>query len=589
MAARREAIAGFIFPIFLLCFRGVSFLFFLRESEDFSFFFKPLFDFKKKKCGRHFQFRRRQLSRSGGGSAAQEYRATGKEKDRQTDRKRLLPNAICLFVFFECRLLKPSVTAAVATFSSLSKKKKKKNSTFSRPPPLPRNNRRFGLFSCDAPRRPLFSLEAAREAVAAAGENTGATAAAESSSGGGGSCGGDDDDKKKSKKVHRKKNDKKKSAAAASATISGDGVNNNSDDNDDDKNLSDCSSSFSFDPDFPAAPLLQMDQPLYSYLLRHTREPPHLVRLREETAKFAGPRARNAVSPEQGNFLRFLVATLGAKRALEVGVFTGYSSVAIASALPPAAEGGLLLALEKDPRPLVLAKKAWEAAGVEDRVRAVVGDAREELARLVAAQEEAEGAEKAEEAAALREGERRAADDADGAAAPSSSSSSSAPFDFAFIDADKRGYLDYFESCLKLVRKGGVIAIDNVLWYGRVAERPEPEGEATTEEEEEETEGGGEEERSETEEEGRAPAESATLEARFPGSEEERLSEAAPDAVLRSSQERLRAKKRERRRAASQRAATEAVRELNSRLLEDARIDLSIVPIGDGIALCRKL
>lgn len=313
-------------------------------------------------------------------------------------------------------------------------------------------------------------------------------------------------------------------AAAAARASSGD----DGDDGNPSSSSSDSSTSFSFDPTLPAAPLLRMDQPLYAYLLRHTREPAHLLKLREETARFAGPRARNAVSPEQGSFLRWLVASLGATRALEVGVFTGYSSVAIASALPPASEGGLLLALERDARPLELARRAWAAAAVDDRVRAVVGDAREELARLVAEKEEA-----------------------DEAAAASSSSPVPPfpPFDFAFIDADKRGYISYFESCLRLVRKGGVIAIDNVLWYGRVA--------AAAEEEEE-----------------REPA-AAAEEAGGSGGE--------------GGDSQRRKKKKEEKAAAQQRAATEAVRELNARLLADERIDLSIIPVGDGIALCRKL
>ena len=311
--------------------------------------------------------------------------------------------------------------------------------------------------------------------------------------------------------------------------------------------------------------MLQMNQPLYSYLLRHTREPAHLLKLREQTAKFAGPRARNAVSPEEGNFLRFLVASLGAKRALEVGVFTGYSSVAIASALPPASEGGLLLALERDERPLKLAQRAWAEAGVEDRVRAVLGDAKVELAKLVAAKAASD-----EEEASVRIG------GGDAAASAASAFSPFPLFDFAFIDADKRGYLSYFESCLKLVRKGGIIAIDNVLWYGRVAEE---EAEEVEEEEEEEEEFGEEGERSEGE-----PG-PATLEDKFPSSEE-RLAP-APRSVRRE-QQRLK-KKRDRRWVASQKAATEAVRELNARLLRDERIDLSIIPVGDGIALCRKL
>jgi len=171
---------------------------------------------------------------------------------------------------------------------------------------------------------------------------------------------------------------------------------------------------------------------LYRYLLEHTREPPVLANLRTQTAAFAPGRERNAVSPDQGAFLGWLVRALGVRAALEVGVFTGYSSTAIAAALPP---DGRLVACEKDERPLALARSAWEAAGVAGRVDCRVGLAGDTLAELLA----------------------------DPAHGPAS-------FDFAFIDADKRGYAAYYEACLQLVRPGGVIAIDNVLWYGRVVD-----------------------------------------------------------------------------------------------------------------------
>ena len=212
------------------------------------------------------------------------------------------------------------------------------------------------------------------------------------------------------------------------------------------------------------APQLMTDG-LYAYLLAHTREsdvrereretikgwtretkennrqppsppPPFffskvLRRLRADTAAHAPGRDRNMVSVDTGALLGWLVRALGATRAVEVGVFTGYSSTAIAAALPP---HGTLVALEKDEKPLALARAAWEAAGVSGRVDARVGDARDALAALLA----------------------------DPAA--------HASFDFAFIDADKRGYDAYYEACLQLVRLGGVIAIDNLLWYGRVAD-----------------------------------------------------------------------------------------------------------------------
>ena len=171
---------------------------------------------------------------------------------------------------------------------------------------------------------------------------------------------------------------------------------------------------------------------LYEYLLHHTREPAVLTNLRSQTAAFAPGRERNAVSPDQGAFLGWLVGALGVRRAVEVGVFTGYSSTAMALALPA---DGLLVACEKDDRPLALARAAWAAAGVDAKIDARVGPAGETLDALLA----------------------------DPAAGPAS-------FDFAFIDADKRGYAAYFEQCLRLVRVGGVVAVDNVLWYGRVAD-----------------------------------------------------------------------------------------------------------------------
>ena len=137
------------------------------------------------------------------------------------------------------------------------------------------------------------------------------------------------------------------------------------------------------------------------------------------------------VSVDTGALLGWVVGVLGARRAVEVGVFTGYSSTAIAAALPA---GGTLVALEKDERPLALARAAWAAAGVADRVDLRVGDASAALAAL----------------------------EADPA--------SRGAYDFAFIDADKRGYDAYYEACLRLVRPGGVIAVDNLLWYGRVAD-----------------------------------------------------------------------------------------------------------------------
>ena len=137
------------------------------------------------------------------------------------------------------------------------------------------------------------------------------------------------------------------------------------------------------------------------------------------------------MSVDTGALLGMLVRLSRATRAIEVGIFTGYSSTAIAAALPP---GGTLVACEKDERPLQLARAAWEEAGVADRMDLRVGDAHATLAALLAEPNQA------------------------------------ASYDFAFIDADKRGYAAHYEACLMLVKRGGVVAIDNLLWYGRVAD-----------------------------------------------------------------------------------------------------------------------
>ncbi|KAL6773954.1 hypothetical protein ACKKBG_A23200 [Auxenochlorella protothecoides x Auxenochlorella symbiontica] len=136
------------------------------------------------------------------------------------------------------------------------------------------------------------------------------------------------------------------------------------------------------------------------------------------------------ITPDQGAFMHWLVATLRATRAIEVGVFTGYSSIATATALGP---GGKLLACDPDERALAVARRCWDRAGVLDRIVEHVRPARETLELLLSAGEAGQ-------------------------------------YDFAFVDADKRGYMGYYEQLLQLVRPGGVIAFDNVLWYGQVAD-----------------------------------------------------------------------------------------------------------------------
>ena len=168
---------------------------------------------------------------------------------------------------------------------------------------------------------------------------------------------------------------------------------------------------------------------LHDYLLAHgVRETPVMRRLREETAKheFAGMQ----ISPEQGALMALLVESIGAGRALEIGVFTGYSALVVADAM--GAEGRLT-ALDINADYTDIAQRFWAEAGVAERIELRLGDARESLA-------------------ALRDG------GLDGA------------YDFAFIDADKSGYDIYYEQCLALVRPGGLILFDNTFYMGRIAE-----------------------------------------------------------------------------------------------------------------------
>jgi predicted O-methyltransferase YrrM len=159
-----------------------------------------------------------------------------------------------------------------------------------------------------------------------------------------------------------------------------------------------------------------------------TRETPVQRRLRAETA--ALPRARMQVGPDQGALLALLVRLTGTRRALEVGTFTGYSALAVALALP---EEGRLVTCDVSEEWTAVARRYWEEAGVAGRINLRLGPAAETLAGL------------------LRD-------------------SGAGSFDFAFIDADKPAYDAYYEACLKLVRPGGLIVIDNVLWSGAVAD-----------------------------------------------------------------------------------------------------------------------
>jgi predicted O-methyltransferase YrrM len=180
---------------------------------------------------------------------------------------------------------------------------------------------------------------------------------------------------------------------------------------------------------------IQVTEAIDSYIHAVSlREPDVLRRLRAETAplEFAGMQ----ISPEQGQFMALLVRLIGARRYLEVGTFTGYSALAVALALPA---DGKVVACDISEKWTAIGRRYWQEAGVADRIDLRLAPALDTLDRLI--------------------GER------------------AAPFDFAFIDADKENYGNYYERALKLVRPGGIIAIDNVLWGGAVADpkRDDPE------------------------------------------------------------------------------------------------------------------
>ena len=172
-----------------------------------------------------------------------------------------------------------------------------------------------------------------------------------------------------------------------------------------------------------------MPDNLYAYLLRWgVDEPDILAKLREETDSH--PRRQMQIGPEQGALLRLLVELTGARRCLEIGTFTGYSSLAVALALPP---DGSIVCCDVSEEFTSVARRYWASAGVADKVDLRLGPAVETLDALLA-----DGGEWT--------------------------------FDLAFIDADKDNYSNYWERCRRLVRRGGVIAVDNVLWGGSVAD-----------------------------------------------------------------------------------------------------------------------
>lgn len=214
---------------------------------------------------------------------------------------------------------------------------------------------------------------------------------------------------------------------------------------------------------------LGLSDRLYQYLLDASlREPPILAQLRQETAQH--PARQMQIAPEQGQFMGWLVRLIGARRTLDIGTFTGYSALSVALALP---EEGQVIACDVSEADTAIARRYWDLAGVGDRIVLRLAPALDTLDAL------------------LDQGE-------------------AGQFDFAFIDADKGNYEAYFERSLQLVRVGGVIAIDNVLWNGAVAD---------------------------------------------PANTDQR---------------------------------TEAIRTFNQRRHHDDRVDLSLVPIADGLTLARR-
>ncbi|MEE1947417.1 class I SAM-dependent methyltransferase [Pseudomonas alcaligenes] len=214
---------------------------------------------------------------------------------------------------------------------------------------------------------------------------------------------------------------------------------------------------------------LNLDDALYQYLLDVSlRESPLLKRLREETAQL--PTARWQIAPEQGQFMALLVQISGARKILEIGTFTGYSALCMAQAMPA---DGRLICCDLPGDYNAIAERYWHEAGVAERIDLRLAPALETLS-------------------ALERGGQ------------------SESFDLIFIDADKANYRVYLEHALVLVRQGGLILFDNVLWSGRVLEQS-PEN-----------------------------------------------------------------------------ADTRAIQALNRGLLRDSRIDLSLLPLGDGLTLCRK-
>ncbi len=214
---------------------------------------------------------------------------------------------------------------------------------------------------------------------------------------------------------------------------------------------------------------LNLDEALYQYLLSVSlREAPLLQALREETA--ADPMHNMQIAPEQGQFMSLLAKLIGARRCIEVGVFTGYSSLAVGLALP---DDGEIIACDVSEEWTRVARKYWKEAGIAERIDLRLAPADETLGKL------------------LDQGQAES-------------------FDFAFIDADKKNYRVYYDLLIELIRPGGLITVDNVLWGGSVIDKEKQDED------------------------------------------------------------------------------TVAIREFNEFLAGDQRVEISLVPIGDGLTLARK-
>jgi caffeoyl-CoA O-methyltransferase len=175
-----------------------------------------------------------------------------------------------------------------------------------------------------------------------------------------------------------------------------------------------------------SAKFIRLDEKLHGYMLAHGQSGDSVLReLARETQEKLGRRAGMQIAPEQGAFMTILARAIGARRAVEVGTFTGYSAICIARGL---AEGGTLLCCDVSEEWTAIARRYWEKAGISDRITLKIAPALETLRAMP----------------------------------------ESASFDFAFIDADKTNYRHYYEEILRRTRPGGLILVDNVLWDGAV-------------------------------------------------------------------------------------------------------------------------